>query len=299
MNLKNLVFILALLLLFSNSVFAADATTQPSDQQISDFSLSGYGDKGKKSWDISGKSADIFTDVVKLKDVDGNLYDKTEKVNLTAKNGDFNKADGKVHLQDDVVITTSSGAKLTTDSMDWDRKNQVVTTKDKVNIDKDNITIVGTGAHGEQNLNTVALNKDVRVDINPSNPKDGSKDLIMKDKVVITCDGELVVDYEKNIASFYDNVKVERSDLTIYSDKMVLYFIRGSSGSEVNKTDKAMASSIDRIVASGNVKIVRGENISYSQEAEYKALEKKITLSGRPKLVFSSTGELKDASFGN
>ncbi len=298
MRLNKIYFILAILLLSSNSAFGADNPDE-SDQQISDFSLSGYGDKGKKSWDISGKSADIFTEVVKLKDVNGNLYDKTENVNLTAKKGDFNKSDGKVHLEEDVVITTAGGAKLTTDSMDWDRKNQLVSTNDKVNIDKDNITIVGVGAHGETNLNKVALNKDVRVDINPVDSNSNPNDLALKDKVVITCDGQLVVDYEKNIATFYDNVKVERPDLTIYSDKMDLYFVRGSAGPSVNKTDKSMASSIDRIVASGNVKIVRGENISYSQEAEYKALDKKIILSGRPKLVFYSTGELKDASFGN
>jgi LPS export ABC transporter protein LptC len=285
-------------LLSSASAFGA-VTPQESDQQISDFSLSGYGDKGKKSWDISGKSADIFTDVVKLKDVDGNLYDKEENINLTAKRGDFNKADGKVHLEEDVVITTSSGAKLTTDSMDWDRKNQLVSTKDKVNIDKDNITIVGMGAHGEPNLNKVALTKDVRVDINPAVSNGNLNDLALKDKVVITCDGQLVVDYEKNIASFYDNVKVERPDLTIYSDKMDLYFVKGSTGPGENKTDKSMASSIDKIVASGNVKIVRGENISYSQEAEYRALDKKIILSGRPKLVFYSIGEFKDAPLGN
>jgi lipopolysaccharide export system protein LptA len=136
------------------------------------------------------------------------------------------------------------------------------------------------------------------VDINPVNSK-GADDLMMKDKVIITCDGELVVDYDKNIASFYDNVKVERPDLIIYSDKMDLYFARGADGAAATKTDKSMASSIDRIVASGNVKIVRGENISYSETAEYKALEKKIILSGRPKLIFYSTGELKDASFGN
>ncbi|MFA5287147.1 MAG: LPS export ABC transporter periplasmic protein LptC [Candidatus Omnitrophota bacterium] len=298
MSLRNSFLIFVMFLLSSASAFGA-VTPQESDQQISDFSLSGYGDKGKKSWDISGKSADIFTDVVKLKDVDGNLYDKEENINLTAKRGDFNKADGKVHLEEDVVITTSSGAKLTTDSMDWDRKNQLVSTKDKVNIDKDNITIVGMGAHGEPNLNKVALTKDVRVDINPAVSNGNLNDLALKDKVVITCDGQLVVDYEKNIASFYDNVKVERPDLTIYSDKMDLYFVKGSTGPGENKTDKSMASSIDKIVASGNVKIVRGENISYSQEAEYRALDKKIILSGRPKLVFYSIGEFKDAPLGN
>lgn len=293
MNLKSLSFVFTLFFLYSNPVFSATAP-QESDQQINGFSLSGYEDKGKKSWDISGKSADIFTDVVKLKDVDGNLYGKEENVNLTAKTGDFNKTDGKVHLEKDVVITTSKGAKLTTNSMDWDRKNQVVTTEDKVNIEKDNIAIVGTGAHGEQSLKKVALNKDVRVDINPATQK-----VAAKDKIIITCDGQLIVDYEKNIASFNDNVKVEKLDLIIYSDKMDLYFVTGDNSAKADKTTKSMANSIDKIIASGNVKIVRGENISYSQEAIYTALDKKVVLSGHPKLVFYSTEEFKNASFGN
>lgn len=298
MSLKGLPLIFVVFFLYSNPVLSSTAPEE-SDQQISDFSLSGYADKGKKSWDISGKSADIFTEVIKLKSVDGNLYGKEENVNLTAKTGDFNKADGKVHLQDDVVITTSKGAKLTTDSMDWDRKRQLVTTKDKVNIKKDNIVIVGTGARGESDLKKVSLNKDVRVDINPVTQKDSLKDLAVKDMVVITCDGQLTVDYEKNIASFNDNVKVEKPDLIIHSDKLDLYFLAGSKSPEVDETTKSMASSIDKIIASGNVRIIRGENTSYSQEAIYTALDKKITLSGHPTLVFYSSGEFKDASFGN
>jgi len=104
------------------SLLTVCSAQQESDQQISDFSLAGYGEKGTKSWDLSGKSADIFDNTVKLKDVVGNLYGKEEDVNLTAARGDFDKQDGRVHLEQDVVITTSSGARLTTDSLDWDRK---------------------------------------------------------------------------------------------------------------------------------------------------------------------------------
>ncbi|MBN2831222.1 MAG: LPS export ABC transporter periplasmic protein LptC [Candidatus Omnitrophica bacterium] len=286
-------FLLSLRPSFSSPVIENPA------QQISDFSLSGYGDKGKKSWDISGKSADIFTDVVKLKDVSGNLYGAQENVNLTAKKGDFNKEEDKVYLKEDVVITTSGGARLTTDSMDWDRKNQLVKTKDKVNINKDNINIVGTGAHGEPNLDRVALNKDVRVDINPA-LRDNLEGSAIKDKVVITCDGPLEVDYSKNIAFFNNNVRVERSDLIIYSDKMDIYFNAGNKNAKAAiQTQESMAGSIDRIVASGNVRIVRGDNISYSDEAVYVAKDKKIILNGRPQLVFYSTEEFKNASFGN
>ncbi|MDO8488719.1 MAG: hypothetical protein Q7S42_01205 [Candidatus Omnitrophota bacterium] len=38
--------------------------TKESPQQIGDFTLSGSGDKGKKAWDLGGKSADIYNDVV-------------------------------------------------------------------------------------------------------------------------------------------------------------------------------------------------------------------------------------------
>jgi len=293
MRLKEAFLVLASSFLFFIPAFGATTVNQESDQQIGDFSLSGYGDKGKKSWDLAGKSADIFTEEVKLKDVDGNLYGKEENVNLTSKTGDFNKKSGKVHLEKDVVITTSKGAKLTTDSMDWDRNKQLVTTEDKVNISKDNIFITGTGAHAAPNLKKLALNKDVQVDINPAvSSSANAGDLAVKDKITITCDGPLALDYEKNIATFNENVKVENADSVIYSDIMYLYFSSGKS-SVKNKTPGLMGNNkIDRIVAQGNVRIVRGENTSYSEEAVYSALDKKITLNGRPKIVFYSTKDL-------
>lgn len=287
--------------LFFSLAFGATADSQKSEQQIGDFSLSGYGEKGKKSWDLAGKSADIFTDEVKLKDVNGNLYGKDEDINLTAKTGDFNKANGKVHLEKNVVITTSKGAKLTTDSMDWDRKNQLVTTKDRVNIEKDNINITAIGAHGEPNLKKIALNKDVRVDINPSLKAAADPGgLGVKEKTMITCEGSLEIDYEKNIATFNKDVKVERPDLTIYSDRMDLYFSAGKDNRQENKTSQIMGNNkIDKIVARGNVRIVRGEDTSYSEEAVYTAADSRVVLSGRPKLVFYSTEGLENASFGN
>ena len=186
-----------------------------SDQQIGDFSLSGFGDKGKKAWDLSGKSADIFNEVVKLKEVVGNHYAENDSIKLTADKGDFNKKSGVVHLEDNVIITTSNGAKLTTDSLDWDRKQQIVSTLERVNLQRLDMLLSGVGAKGQTGLKQVALEKDVRLDIDPLDKLSGKKE-----KILITCDGPLEVDYEKNIAIFYNNVKVEKSDLTIYSDKM-------------------------------------------------------------------------------
>ncbi len=308
MVLKTFLTFLTFLLLTCN-IFAQDQNAQESDQQIMDFSLASFSEKGKKSWDLSGKSADIFQDVVKLKDVIGNLYGKEEDIKLTAEKGDFDKAQGKVHLEENVVITTSTGAKLTTDSLDWDRKNQLVTTKDVVNIERGNMVTTASGAHGEPNLKKVSLEKDVTVNINPET--DGkSKEPSDKKKTVITCDGPLQIDYDKNIATFNNNVKVDTQDALIQSDIMDVYFGKAGAGKDTSGSKKAdsdvssalggsaMGSKIDKIVARGNVKITRGENVSYSDEAIYSALDKKIILSGKPKLIIYS-GEDINASFGN
>ncbi len=276
--------------------------SQDSDQQISDFSLSGYGEKGKKSWDLNGKTADIFDDVVKLKDIKGNLFSEQEQVILLADKGDFNKADGKVHLQENVVITTSSGAKLTTDTLDWDRKNQLVTTPDVVNIEKENMTAVATGAKGQPNLNQVTLEKDVTVKIKSALESKQADPLMSKNQIIITCDGPLEVDYQHNVATFNNNVTADKGDAVIYCDTMDIYFNnakeKSAPKSEKPQSTALSGNKIDKIVAKGNVKIVKGENVSYSDEALYTADDQKIILKGKPKLVIYSTADFKEA-FGN
>jgi len=296
--------IAGLLVLSSPALAAREQVPEgPSDQQISDFSIAGYGDKGKKTWDLAGKSADIFSDVIKLNDIVGNLYGEKEQIKLSADKGDFNKEQGRVHLEQNVVVTTSSGARLLTASLDWDRKNQTVSTSDVVNIERQNMVAVAAGATGQPNLNRVTLEKDVTVNINPPE-KTPQKEASETSKTVITCDGPLEIDYEKNVAVFNKNVKVDRTDMQIYSDMMFVYFLAGDSAPESAESKESsgmqqMNSKIDKIVSRGNVKIVRGENVSFSDEATYTAADRKITLSGKPKLVIYSTEGMDNASFGN
>ncbi len=304
-SLTGFILIFGLIFLVTSNLYSEGQKAQEeSDQQIGDFTLVGYGDKGKKNWDLSGKSADIFTEIVKLKTVMGNLYGKEEDVKLTADKGDFNKVDGKVHLEQNVIITTSSGTKLTTNSLDWDRTAMFVSTEDPVNIQRENMVIDAVGAKGEPNLKRVALEKDVRLDIKPAD-KDKPQGQAVKENIIITCDGPLEIDYEKNIATFNNNVKVDRADSIMTSDKMYVYFI-SSKETDNKEADKAKGlagnltgSKIDKMIARGNVKIVRGDNTSYSEEATYNAADKKIILSGRPKLILYSSGDFKNAPLGN
>ncbi|MGE5197285.1 MAG: LPS export ABC transporter periplasmic protein LptC [Deltaproteobacteria bacterium] len=287
-------------LILAAAVCRAENKINPeSDQQISDFSLSGFGERGKKSWDLNGKSADIFTDTVRLKDIVGNMYGEKENIKLTANKGDFDKKDGKMHLEENVVITTSSGAKLTTNSLDWDRKNNLVQTKDPVNIERQNMMTQALGATGHTDLKQVTLEKNVQVNIKPVDENKPRGD-INKNKITITCDGPLEIDYDKNVAKFSNNVKVDREDSQIYSDTMEVYFSPGKEKNqgEANKEAGVMTSSIEKIVSKGNVKIVRGENVSYSEEAVYTASDRKITLLGKPRLIIYSAEDM-NASSGN
>jgi LPS export ABC transporter protein LptC len=278
--------------------YAEGAKAQESDQQINDFSLAGYGERGRKTWDLSGKSADITGDIVRLQKIEGNLFGEKDIIKLVADKGDFNKADGKVHLEKNVVVTTASGARLTTDSLDWDRKKQLVTTQDRVNIEKENIVTTATGAKGEPGLNLVTLEKDVTVKIHPQIKEDAARPSL-QEPITVTCDGPVEVDYQKNAATFRNNVSAKRADLTINCDTMDIYFLRRETASEAEKANAFMGSRIDRIVAHGNVKITRGENISYSEEAVYSAASQKITLNGRPKLIIYSAGDFKEAIVDN
>jgi len=281
MELKKLSLVFVFLF-FSCSVMAAEDKKE-SAQQIGDFTLSGSGEKGKKSWDLAGKSADIDNEMVKLKEVVANNYGEKDSINLTADNGNFNKASGVVKLKDNVVITTTSGVKLTTDSLDWDRKQQMISTLDKVNLARADMNLSGDGAKGQTALKQIVLEKNVRLDISPTN-----KQTNKVEKIMITCDGPLDVDYGKNIAIFNNNVKVEKSDLTIFSDKLQVYFTSGNN-KQVNNSKvgdiAGMSGAINKIIALGNVRILRGENVSYSQEAIYTAQDKKITLIGKPQII--------------
>jgi LPS export ABC transporter protein LptC len=278
--------------------FAKEQAPPEPEQQINDFSLSGFGEKGKKDWDLSGKSADVVGNSIQLKDITGNLYGEQEHVSMTADKGNFDRQEGKVHLEQNVIVKSSTGATLTTDSLDWDRRKQIVVAENSVNLTKDNIVTTATGALGEPNLNKVTLQRDVQVDIVLK--EEEGKRAREKNRILITSDGPLEIDYAKSIATFQNNVKVETQDNIIYSDIMQLYFT--SSGatkpSETNNPLGGMDSKITKIVALGNVKIVKGENLSYCDKAVYTAADNKIILTGTPKFIIYSTEGL-NASFGN
>ena len=272
------------LFIFLSGVIS-EAIPQEPEQTISDFSLSGFGEDGKRTWEISGKSADIFPDLIKLNDFLGEIYDQ-EMITVVADRGDFDKTQDKVHLENNVVITTESGVELTTDYLDWDRTTSQILSEAPVDIKKDNVVLSGAGMKGNTNLKQVDLERDVRLEIDNK-----------KNKIVITCTGPLKINYAENVAVFNEDVFVDDGQSKMYADLMEVFFETSASDSSVSSFTGGMGK-VAQVVARGNVKIAREGNISFSNEAVYKASDRTITLIGRPKLIIYPTEDM-DAFTGD
>jgi LPS export ABC transporter protein LptC len=277
---------LAFLVFFALPCFAMPADTSISSsaepQQMLDFNIAGYGTAGQKTWEIQGASMDMEGKDVNISDITAHLYGDKENMVLTADHGRFDKDTGIVYLKDNVRAVTATGAQLTTNTLDWSQKDQTITTADQVNITKGNMQAQGQGIEAKPDLKVAKFEKDVvlTIDEQKKAPKPAEGLGFGKGKMVITCDGPMEMSYDKQYAIFQNNVKVESEgdQGTMTADKMTITF---------NSATKQ----IDKMTASGNVKIVRGENTSYSDGAIFTASDKRLVLTGRPKLeMFTEEG---------
>ncbi|MFH1691396.1 MAG: LPS export ABC transporter periplasmic protein LptC [Candidatus Omnitrophota bacterium] len=254
------------------------SSTGSDPQQMLDFNLAGYGAQGQKTWEVEGASMDMLGDDINISDMRAKLYGNAEDMTLTADSGQFDKQTGVVHLRDNVHAVTESGAHLDTDVLDWYQTDQRITSDDKVKITRENITAVALGMDAQSDFKEATFDKDVVLTL--TDKKKGSSDIVEESsglgvgQMVITCDGPLELSYEKQKAVFHNNVKVDGGPDKgqMYADKMTVFF---------NTASKQM----EKMEADGHVKIVRGENTSYSDSAVFLGAEKKVVLSGRPKLV--------------
>lgn len=263
---KKLFLIATILLLSANWLYAEEP-----EQKFHGFNLVGFNAEGDKSWEVNGDTADIMGSEIILSNVDANTFGE-DTMNVVAKIGIVDQISGKMHLEEDVVITSEDGQKLITDSLDWDRNEDLVTTLDDVLIIGDKMMVTGTGMRAQPGLKLATIHKDVIVIIDTK-----KKEKEKGKKITITSDGPMVINQLTSIATFDDNVVAFQDDQMLKADHMEIYFDEGMSG-------------VQKMVCTGNVEIIQGENRSYAQKAVYIAATKKLILSGRPKLILLTEG---------
>jgi len=253
-----------------NSVKLPEQDKTDAMHKVYSFSFSKYTTDGKKEIEIEGSSADILSQTVDLINVVAKAYAEEIPVTITADTGKYNKAENKVHLQENVVATTADGTRLLSEQLDIHPEKKTMETTVEVQVKKDNINIEGLGAKGDSQLKKVKFKKNVTVVIQSADSSapglDGAPG--KGGPTVITCDGPLDIDYAKNIAHFHDNVVAEDSRGKLLADAMDVYY---------NK----VSSRVSKIVGLGNVVIENPDgNKTYSDSVIYLAEEGRIILGG-------------------
>lgn len=89
--------------------------------------------------------------------------------------------------------------------------------------------------------------------------------------ITVTADS-LIADNKNHTATFEKNVIATTSDMTIYADRMLVYY--KEDGGEVTK-----------IEAVGSVKLHKETKVITAQKAVYIAAEEKVILTGEPRAV--------------
>jgi LPS export ABC transporter protein LptC len=237
------------------------------------FAFAKYTPSGQKEIEIEGDSANILAKTVELLNVVAKAYAEETPVTITADKGNYDKENNKVKLQQNVLATTENGTRLVTEELDIYPSEHKMETEVQAKVKKDNINVEGLGASGDSNLKKVRFKKNVTVVV--QDPKEAEAG-----PTIITCDGPLVVDYEKNIARFKNNVVAQDKRGKLSADTMDVYY---------NKSSRQ----VSKIVAMGNVAIENPDgNKTYSDSVIYLAEEGKIILGGDTEaLYFGGEGD--------
>ena len=281
MRKSQVLFLMFLFISLCSSAVLADKL----DQQFEGSNLQGFSDSGEKTWDVNGETADLLPNQIKLSNVNANSYDDAGEVdvNVTADYGTIDQGNGNMLLEDDVIITGENGVQMLTDTLNWNRGEDLIATDDDIIITDESMTVTGRGFRARPGFKNAEIQEDVMVRIDPEsdNPDNSDNQL-----VTITSEGPMVMDQMNQIATFHDEVVAVYEDRTLMADRMDIYFNEGMSDIQI-------------LVCTGNVVVEQGENRTFAEKAEYNLLTQKLTLSGRPKLIFLTEGKNAITSFGN
>ena len=254
-------------------------------QKVQTFSISGFSENGKNKWQVEGESADILSATVNMRAIKARSYGKKTNVTLTADEGTFFKNSKDIELRKNVIANTDEGTTLKTDKLKWLSEAEKIITDNYVHIQREDIDVSGKGAEAAPNMKKVQLNRDIKMTIYRACVEkdnfDNASKFWTKHETTITCDGPLEVDYQNHFSIFNKNVIIEDKEGKIFADKVIAYI-----DPEQKKLYKA--------VAKGNVKIMRQQNTTFSDEAIYLAKEGRVILVGSPKVVIYSVNRLPE-----
>ena len=112
-------------------------------------------------WELSCDKMriDSITQNVELEGIKAKFFqhDEEKAWELTAKTGAYYQSDGIIHVEGDVVVTSTDGAKLQSDKLEWISADEKLIATGNVRIAKDDMHAFGDTAYSNDNFKHFGL----------------------------------------------------------------------------------------------------------------------------------------------
>src|SRR5207247_794602 len=120
------------------------------DQQMDTFHASGYESDGRKSWELTGRTATAEGQIVHIQHPDAVGYQPDRTTYLTASVAHVDQSTHRIRMEHDVSVRTSDRIWLSSPQLYWLPDTHEVATDDAVRLETDHMLVLGRGATGYQ-----------------------------------------------------------------------------------------------------------------------------------------------------
>lgn len=260
-----IVSVLAAVLLtmsFTEPVAGASTPKLRVVQKIEDFRLPHH-ENGVLTWQLAGMVAHIFNNRDVLLEAPRLAIAKTQEkpgYDITAKRGRITEKNNVMIFEGDVVIVSTDGTTMRTDSLRWQVDIQTATTDSHVVVKRGKMNLSGDGLKAKADSRTFTLLSNAKMII-PQEKMGYDR----PDTVTIFTAGSMT--FSGDVATFNDRPTVLSASGKMISDSLDLHLD--------NKTEK-----IKKAVATGNVDSTSEEMISKSDTAVWTPGSDDVALTG-------------------
>jgi LPS export ABC transporter protein LptC len=153
---------------------AAERNKPLPDQVISDFSITETA-SGKKEWNMKARRAYIYDsrNLLEAENMEVEFFDEEGRVKsrLVANAGRINRATDDMEARGDVVVTSSSGVKLETETLLWQSDTRQIMSDDSVKVVREGDILTGVGFRGDPDLGSFEILKNMKATIRAQEPE--------------------------------------------------------------------------------------------------------------------------------
>lgn len=126
---------------------SAKAVSEEANIKLDEVRYSTVNEKNIKVWDLTADTAMYFKDreLLMLEKVSVSIYSGDKVYRVNGDSGQFNTRTRDIDLKGNVKGVLPDGTVIRTDKMNYDHDKRLMTTREKVMINRGNISIAGVG----------------------------------------------------------------------------------------------------------------------------------------------------------